>query len=199
MAHQEATIKMAVRKVLQATDPQGEAVLRRRSNKVKVFDPALQRLADDMIETMHAHNGVGLAAPQVGVLQRIVIVELSAEKGEDEDAPRRPGQRFIFCNPEITWQAEELQVGEEGCLSLAGWYAQVPRALGVEVRYQDLQGKRRKMRVEGYLARILQHELDHLEGILFTDQIEDLATLVRLTQDGEEPVPAGLVPPSRRT
>jgi peptide deformylase len=193
---------MAVRKVLQATDPQGEAVLRRRSNKVKTFDHALQRLADDLLETMHAHNGVGLAAVQVGVLQRVIVVELPPEREENEEegAPRRPGQHFVLCNPEGTWLSEEEQVGEEGCLSLAGWYAEVPRAQEVEVRYQDLQGKRRKLRAEGYLARALQHEMDHLEGILFTDQIEDLSTLVRTTRAGEqEAIPLDQVPEARRT
>ena len=191
---------MAVRKVLQATDSQGEAVLRRHSHKVKVFDQALQRLTEDMLETMHARNGIGLAAVQVGVLQRVIVAELPPEKeeGEEEGAPPRPGQRFILCNPELTWRSEEDQVGEEGCLSLTGWYAQVPRALEVEVRYQDLQGKRRKLRVAGYLARVLQHEMDHLEGILFTDQIQDLATLVRLSKEGEEEaVPLELVPEGR--
>jgi peptide deformylase len=191
---------MAVRKVLQATDPHGEGILRRKSNKVKVFDQALQRLVEDMFETMHASGGVGLAAPQVGALQRVIVVELPPEKDEDEgeDAPPRPGQRFTLCNPEITWRSPELQVGEEGCLSLAGWYAQVPRALGVEVRYQDLHGRRRKMSVEGYLARILQHEVDHLEGILFTDQVEDLSTLVRFREGEAEQVPLEQVPVARR-
>lgn len=192
---------MAVRKVLQATEPHGEAVLRRRSNKVKVFDQALQHLVEDMFETLHASSGVGLAAPQVGVLQRLIVVEMPPEKGEgeEEDAPPRPGQRYTLCNPEFTWRSPEQQVGEEGCLSLAGWYAQVSRALGVEVRYQDPQGRRRKMRVEGFLARVLQHEVDHLEGILFTDKVEDLSTLVRFKDGQEEPVPLELVPVARRT
>lgn len=189
---------MAVRPILQATDPRGEAVLRRRSIKVKAFDQALARLADDLAETMHASHGLGLAAPQIGVLQRIVVIEMPparAEDEEEEDAPRRPGQRYTLVNPEITWKSDEPQVGEEGCLSLAGWYAQVPRAYAVEVRYQDLQGKRRKLRAQGLLARAVQHETDHLEGTLFTDQTPDLATLVRLTPEGaEEPVPLAMVP-----
>ena len=188
---------MTVRPVLQATDPRGEAVLRRRSIKVKHFDQALARLVDDMVETMHACHGLGLAAPQVGVLQRVVVIELPPEREEDqdEDAPRRPGRRYVLCNPEITWESEERQTGEEGCLSLAGWYAEVPRAQAVEVRYQDLQGKRHKLRAEGLLARAVQHERDHLEGALFTDRAEDLSALVRLTPEGaEEPVPLHLVP-----
>lgn len=194
---------MAVRQVLQATDTHGEAVLRRRSIKIKSFDQALARLVDDMVETMHAYHGLGLAAPQVGVLQRVVVIEMLPERDEDEDegeeSSRRAGQRYILCNPEITWKSDERQVGEEGCLSLAGWYAQVPRAQEVEVRYQDLQGKRRKLRAEGLLARAVQHESDHLEGTLFTDRTEDLSTLTRLTADGEEePVPLYLVPATPR-
>ncbi len=191
---------MTVRRVLQATEPYGEAVLRRRANKVKSFDADLQRLADDMLESMHAHNGVGLAAPQIGVLQRLVVIELPPERpqnAEEIDAATAPlpGPRYILCNPEFTWTSEEVQLGEEGCLSLAGWYAQVPRAQAVEVRYQDLQGRRRKLRAEGFLARVLQHEVDHLHGILFTDQVQDLSTLVRLNRQGEEePVPPEMVP-----
>jgi peptide deformylase len=191
---------MAVREVLQATESHGEAVLRRRSIKVKSFDQALARLVDDMVETMHTYNGLGLAAPQVGVLQRVIVIEMPAEREEGEtpteEAVRRPGRRYVLCNPEIGWMSDEQQIGDEGCLSLAGWYAQVPRAQTVEVRYQDLRGKRRKLHVEGLLARAVQHETDHLEGTLFTDRIEDLSTLTRLTPEGEEePVPLQLIPP----
>jgi peptide deformylase len=193
---------MAVRRVLQATESRGEAVLRRHASKVKVFDADLQRLADDMFESMHAFGGVGLAAPQIGMLQRLIVIELppvrpeSADEVSAEEAARpRPGPRYTLCNPEFAWRSEELEVGEEGCLSLAGWYALVPRSHAVEVRYQDLHGRRRKLHAEGYLARVLQHEVDHLEGILFTDQVEDLTTLVRLNKEGEEePVPLEMVP-----
>ena len=193
---------VAVRRVLQATESRGEAVLRRHATKIKVFDADLQRLVDDMFESMRAHSGVGLAAPQIGVLQRLIVIELPPERpknadeiSEEEALKPRPGPRYILCNPELAWRSEEVEVGEEGCLSLAGWYALVPRALAVEVRYQDLQGRRRKLHAEGYLARVLQHEIDHLQGILFTDQVEDLSTLVRVNKDGEEePVPLEMVP-----
>jgi peptide deformylase len=182
-------IEMAVRKVLQATEPRGEAILRRKSKKVRVFDKDLQRLVDDMIETMREYYGVGLAAPQVGVLRRVIVVELPPQQeGEEEDAPEKPGQLFVMCNPEITEQSEEQVRGEEGCLSLAGLYGEVPRSDTVSVRYQDLQGRRRRLNAEGYLARIFQHEIDHLEGVLFTDRVEDLSTLRRLTEEGMEPV-----------
>lgn len=181
---------MAVHRILQATDPRDEAVLRKKSSKVRRFDPALERLIADMIETMRAHRGVGLAAPQIGVLQRVIVAELPAEKPGQEETPRRSGTLFVLCNPEITSSSPEEQVGEEGCLSLAGWYGEVARAQAVEVRFQDRHGRRKKMRAEGYLARILQHELDHLEGILFTDRVTDLSTLVRPAEEGKEaPVP----------
>ncbi len=195
---------MTIRKILQATDDRGESVLRRKSSKVRQFDESLERLVRDMFETLHSYRGVGLAAPQIGVLQRIVIAELPAPEPEEEEAGAGPQERpapeqFVLCNPEITWRSEELQTGEEGCLSLLGWYAQVPRAQVVEIRYQDLQGHRRKILAEGYLARILQHECDHLEGALFSDRIEDLSTLVRVTEDGEEePVPLTEVPVVRK-
>jgi len=186
---------MAVRSVLQATEPQGEVVLRRKSNKVRAFDQALDHLVEDMVETMRGQHGVGLAAPQVGVLQRVVVAELPAE--EEEGKEPKPGALFVLCNPEIRRGSDEEELGEEGCLSLSGWYGQVPRARAVEVRYQDRKGKRRKLRAEGYLARILQHEADHLEGVLFTDRVEDLSSLVRVTPEGEEPVRVEEVPAGR--
>ncbi len=179
---------MAVKKVLQATEPRGRAILRRRSKRVRLFDQDLRRLVDDMLETMRANHGVGLAAPQVGVLQRVVVVELPAEK-DGEEGEGRPPARFVLCNPAVTRHSEEQEVGEEGCLSLAGLYGDVPRFREVEVRYQDLQGRRKRLQAEGFLARVLQHELDHLEGVLFTDRVEDPTTLRLLTEEGERPIP----------
>jgi len=186
---------MTVHRILQATDPRDEAVLRRKASRVRRFDdPALERLIADMLETMRAYQGVGLAAPQIGVLQRVIVAELPAEREGQEEKARRP-RTFVLCNPEITALSQEQQVGEEGCLSLAGWYGEVARAQAVEVRFQDRHGRRKKMRAEGFLARVLQHEIDHLEGILFTDRVTDLSTLVRPAEEGEE-APA-LSPASR--
>ncbi|MGB9724008.1 MAG: peptide deformylase [Chloroflexia bacterium] len=185
---------MAVHRVLQATDPRDEVVLRRKSSRVRRFDQALERLIADMVETMRAYRGVGLAAPQIGVLQRVIVAELPAEgNAGQEQGSRRPGTLFVLCNPEITASSPEEQVGEEGCLSLAGWYGEVARAQAVEVRFQDRHGRGKKMRAEGYLARILQHEIDHLEGILFTDRVTDLSTLVRPAEEGEEAPALNLV------
>lgn len=177
---------MTVQRILQATDPQDEAILRRKSSRIRRFDPALERLIADMIETMRAHQGLGLAAPQIGVLQRVIVAELPAERKSQEETSRRPGILYVLCNPEITFLSPEEQVGEEGCLSLAGWYGEVARAQAVEVRFQDPRGRRKKMRAEGFLARVLQHEIDHLDGILFADRVTDLSTLVRPLEKGEE-------------
>lgn len=171
-----------VRKILQATEPRGEALLRKKASKVRTFDASLERLIDDMIDTMRAGQGVGLAAPQIGVLRRVVVVEVPLEA-------EKPPLLLALCNPEITERSDEVQVAEEGCLSLAGWYGLVARATAVEVRYQDASGRRHKLRAEGFLARVLQHEIDHLDGVLFTDRLEDPASLVRVTDEGEEPVP----------
>ncbi|MGC8874215.1 MAG: peptide deformylase [Chloroflexia bacterium] len=171
-----------VRKILQATEPRGEAVLRKKANKVRAFDASLERLIEDMTDTMRAGKGVGLAAPQIGVLKRVVVVEVPLE----ED---KPPFLLALCNPEIVERSAEEQVGEEGCLSLAGWYGLVARASDVEVRYQDAAGRRRKLRAGGFLARVLQHEIDHLDGVLFTDRLVDPASLVQVTEEGEEPVP----------
>jgi peptide deformylase len=192
---------MSVKRVLQATEQRGEAVLRRKSNKVRDFGPALERLAADMIETMHAHSGVGLAAPQVGVLRRVVVAQLPAQEPQEEEGQeveRRSPPPMVLCNPEVSWCSEQWMDGEEGCLSLAGWYGKVSRPHEVEVRYQDLKGRRRKIRAKGYLARILQHEIDHLEGVLFTDRVEDLSSVVRQTEDGPEAVPSEAIPSARQ-
>ncbi len=171
-----------MRKILQATEPRGEVVLRKKANKVRSFDASLERLIEDMIETMRAGQGVGLAAPQIGVLQRVVVIEVPLEA-------EKPPLLLALCNPEIVARSAEEAIGEEGCLSLAGWYGPVARANAVEVRYRDVAGRRRKLRAEGFLARVLQHEIDHLDGILFTDRLADPTSLVRITEQGEEPVP----------
>ncbi len=190
-------VTMSVRKILQATEPRGEAILRRKSSKVRHFDQALARLAADLVETMRAAPGVGLAAPQIGTLLRVVVVDPPPARdasGNHAGEERPPQPALVLCNPEFSLLSEEQQVGEEGCLSLEGWYGQVPRAREVELRYQDLRGRRRKLRASGFLARILQHEVDHLEGELFTDRLEDLSTLVQVTPAGQEPVPPEAIP-----
>jgi peptide deformylase len=140
-------------------------VLRVRCPEVTEFDAALRKLAADMVETMHAAPGVGLAAPQVGVTKRIAVVDLSV--GEDRS------QVHILVNPKIV-EKEGLETEVEGCLSLPGINDKVDRPLRVKVYAQDLEGQPFELEAEDWLARALCHEIDHLDGILFVDHLRGL-------------------------
>lgn len=153
---------MAVREIVTVPDE----VLRRKARKVTVFDANLQKLVDDMVETMRQAPGVGLAAPQVGISERLIVVEY-AETDEDEDAPKK---LFVVVNPEIVKVSTETEQGIEGCLSIPGLVGEVERPLQVVIRGQNRRGQPVRIKAKGWLARIFQHEIDHLEGILFTDR-----------------------------
>lgn len=153
---------MAIREIVTVPNP----ILRRKAKPVTDFGPELQRLVDDMIETMRAAPGVGLAAPQVGVLQRVIVVEYP-ENEEDENAPAR---LYVVVNPEIKEMSPETELGVEGCLSIPGVQGEVERSLALTVRGQTRHGQPIKLKVRGWTARIFQHEIDHLEGVLFTDR-----------------------------
>ncbi len=155
---------MALLPILEAPHP----LLKAKAEPVDAGDPTLRRLADDMLETMYAAPGIGLAAPQVGVLKRLFVADLANKKKGEEPAP------IILLNPEIGWRSDEEVTLEEGCLSLPGQFADVLRPRAVRVRYQDLEGAAREIEAEGLLARCLQHELDHLDGVLFIDRISVL-------------------------
>ena len=165
---------MAIREVVTEGDPR----LRQKAIKIKKVDNDLRRLAEDMIETMHDHRGVGLAGPQVGVLRRIIVIGLP-EGMEDDDAP---GVEMALINPEVV-KASGRQVATEGCLSIPNWYGDVPRAANVTVKARDLDDKEIRIKANGYLARILQHEIDHLDGVLFLDRIEDRSTLHHISDE----------------
>ena len=149
---------------------------------LSTFDAGLKTLVADMFETMYDAPGIGLAAIQIGVPLRVVTIDLSkpaaAAEGEDEEADRAPApaQRkpMVFINPEITWSSEELSVYEEGCLSIPEYYEEVERPASVKVSYMDLDGKQQEVTAEGLLATCLQHEIDHLNGVLFIDHISKL-------------------------
>jgi peptide deformylase len=152
---------MAVLEIRQIGDP----VLRKRGYKITRFDEALSRLVDDMVETMHEASGVGLAAPQVGVSRQLIVVEMP----DDEDYPN-PGERWVLCNPEVVKASRETEIGQEGCLSVAGYVGMVERPVQALIRGQDITGRNVRLKVEGYLARAFLHEIDHLHGILYVDK-----------------------------
>jgi peptide deformylase len=163
----------------------GDAVLRQEARKVKKFDKRLHQLLDDMAQTMREAPGVGLAAPQVGVSERVIVVELA----EDEEDPQS-GKLYEFVNPEIV-RANSVEVeGEEGCLSIPDIVGDVWRAETVVVKGQDRYGKPQKLEARDWLARVFQHEIDHVNGVLFIDRVEGPHKLRRLVkvvgEDGKE-------------
>ena len=171
---------MAIRPLVILPDSQ----LRLESAPVETVTPEIRELAADMLETMYDAPGIGLAAIQIGVPKRVVTIDLSkpaepaGEEGEDGEAepakaaePRKP---MVFINPEITWSSEELSVYEEGCLSIPEYYEEVERPASIKVRYMDLEGKQQEIEADGLLATCLQHEIDHLNGVLFIDHLSRL-------------------------
>jgi peptide deformylase len=152
---------MAIRDILEVPDSR----LTRVAAPVERIDDELQQLLDDMLETMYAAPGIGLAAPQVGVLKRVFVADLG------EEGARAP---LFIINPQLVWRSEASDVAEEGCLSLPQQYGEVTRASEVRVRYLDRKGLEREIDADGLLARCLQHEMDHLDGVLFTDHLSAL-------------------------
>ncbi len=154
---------MSLRSILLHPDPR----LKKVAETVTHVTPDLLRLADDMLETMYDAPGVGLAAPQVGVLQRLLVMDCIKEEG----APPRP---MVLINPEVTWVSEETNVYEEGCLSIPENYADVERPAEVRVTWLDRDGKHREEQFDGLWATCVQHEIDHLNGKLFIDYLKPL-------------------------
>lgn len=152
---------MALRKVITVPHP----TLRKRARKVTDFGPKLQTLIDDMVDTMRDEPGVGLAAPQVDVPLRVIVVEFGDE--EDETVPPR---LYTVVNPEITRTSRETVIGTEGCLSIPGFVGDVERYEAITVKGFTRRGQPMKLKAKGWLARIFQHEIDHLNGVLFTDR-----------------------------
>jgi peptide deformylase len=153
---------MAMREIIILPDKR----LRLKSDPVKAVDAGVRALVDDMFETMYEAPGVGLAAIQVGVPKRIVTVD-TAKKDE-------PKQPQVFINPEVVWTSEEKSTYEEGCLSIPEYYEEVERPQQVKVRFMDIAGKTQEVEANGLLATVLQHEIDHTNGILFIDHISKL-------------------------
>lgn len=168
---------MAVRTIITEGDPR----LRQKSLRIRTVDDEVRRLAQDLWDTVRAARGLGLAAPQIGVLRRIIVVSIPPDYVEEGD----PGVKLTLINPEIV-RASGRQVGLEGCLSIPNWYGEVPRFMHVTVKALDLDGREVRIKGSGLLARVLQHEIDHLDGILFIDRIEDRSTLRYIPDEEEE-------------
>jgi len=172
---------MAIREIIEAPDP----LLKQISAPVTTFDDELKTLVADMFETMYDAPGIGLAAIQVGVPQRVLVIDLQPEDPDAEpEACNHDGHHHhhqptkkeprVFINPELIDPSEELTVYQEGCLSVPEIYADVERPSAVRVRWQDLDGKTHEEAMEGLMAICIQHEMDHLEGILFIDHLSRL-------------------------
>jgi len=166
---------MTLRTIVTLPDP----VLKRKAHTVSKFDKNLQTLLDDMVETMREAPGVGLAAPQVGISERIIVVEYF-EREEDEQVEDAPKKVWAIINPEIVKSSGEMVMGVEGCLSIPGLVGEVERHEQVLVKGMNRHGKLMKVKAKGWLARIFQHEIDHVNGILFTERA------VRVWQPQEE-------------
>jgi peptide deformylase len=160
---------MTVREIKVIDDP----VLRRKAKKIEKITPEIRKLIEDMIDTMRDAPGVGLAAPQVGVSERVIVVEFAEEDEEEaaQDAPPKKKKLYAVINPEIIWQSDELVEGTEGCLSIPGWAGDVMRHAAIAVKGINRSGQRIKIKADNWLARIFQHEIDHLDGILYTDRL----------------------------
>jgi len=168
---------MALLNILTDENPR----LRLKSKKIEKFDKNLRQLAQDMLDTMEDAGGIGLAAPQVGALQRLIVIDIPAElEFEGSQA-----FRAVVVNPEIIKSSGE-EVGEEGCLSVPGWYGDVKRYYAVTVRGRDVSGREVRIKTQALPARCLQHEIDHLDGIIFTDVIVDAASLHKVKPADEE-------------
>jgi peptide deformylase len=167
---------MAVRPIVQADNP----LLRKKSKKVKRFGRALQNLIDDMVETMHAVHGLGLAAPQIGVSQQVIVIQLPEDEGDPQS-----GKLYVLCNPEIVKTAGEEE-SEEGCLSVPGFVGDVRRAAVVTVKGLDRHGKKIRIKAEGLLARAFQHEIDHINGALYIDRVDSPEKIRRIVPVEEQ-------------
>jgi peptide deformylase len=153
---------MALLSIITAPDPR----LKLRAKSVARVDDATRRLMDDMVETMYVAPGIGLAAPQVGVAKRVIVLDVARE-GE------KP-QPLRIANPELLWISDELMLQSEGCLSLPEHYADVERPKAIKLRYLDYENEIRQLDAEGLLATCIQHEMDHLDGVLFVDHLSAL-------------------------
>jgi peptide deformylase len=155
----------------------GDRVLRQPAKRIAKVDDSVRQLAKEMLQTMYSSNGIGLAAPQVGIHKQLIVIDC-----EPENPASSP---LVLINPQIVSYGGELCDFEEGCLSIPGVYIDVTRPETIEVSFKDEQGRPRKLKASGLLARVIQHEMDHLEGVLFVDRVENsLALTEELKKNG---------------
>lgn len=155
----------------------GDRVLRQPAKRVAKVDDSIRKLAKEMLQTMYSSQGIGLAAPQVGIHKQLIVIDC------EPDNPTNPP--LILINPKIIGASQQLCVVEEGCLSIPGVYLDVTRPKTIEVSFKDEQGKPRKIKASDLLARVIQHEMDHLNGVMFVDRVDnDLALTEKLQEKG---------------
>jgi peptide deformylase len=162
---------------------EGDPRLRQKAIGIKRVDDSIRQLADEMYEMLPEVGGVAVAAPQVGVTRRLIVIRYM-ENEEDDDSEEEREITYRLVNPEVI-RGHGEQVGLEGCLSIPGWVGEVPRYDAITVKAVDLNSKPVRIKASGYLARVFQHEIDHLDGILFTDRIVDRETLRYVGDDDE--------------
>lgn len=167
---------MAILPILVAPDPR----LKERANAIDAVTPEIRQLMNDMLDTMYAAPGIGLAATQIGAMHRVLVIDLGkegvTERPDDwpEDYEFYPSNPLKMANPEVTWESEEWSVCQEGCLSVPGEYDDVERPESVVVTYLDENNEKQELKASGLLAACIQHEIDHLDGILFVDHLSNL-------------------------
>ena len=153
---------MPQKKIVIEPDP----ILRKESKPIEKVDDELRRLLDDMLETMYAAPGIGLAAVQVGILKRLIVIDISKDKDKKEP--------LFLINPKITSKSKQTSTYEEGCLSLPGHFAEIERPAECEINFIDYNGKKKEIKADGLLSTCIQHEVDHLDGVLFIDYLSKL-------------------------
>lgn len=172
---------MTIRPIIRPDNP----VLRQKARRIVSFDNKFQTLVDDMVETLADAPGVGLAAPQIAVPQRVIVVRLPDDEDSRKEYGGDAGKLFIIANPEIIKASKEIVEGVEGCLSIPGYVGLVDRHEKITVTGMDRQGKSTRVKAEGWLARVFQHEIDHLDGKLYIDIAKDVWEVKPEDQDDD--------------
>jgi peptide deformylase len=167
---------LSIRRIVTTGDPDA-AVLRSQAREVRKFDRDLRRLVADMVDTMREAPGVGLAAPQLGVDLRVIVVETAVPTDDETEETYR---LHALVNPVVLWRSEDLVEDQEACLSIPGLYGDVPRHFALRVRGQDTSGRPIELEAQDFEARVIQHEIDHLDGVLFPDRVASLEKLYAL-------------------